>query len=101
MSNNVTIMFHMDAFSKDLEEVRQMFRDDGISVACWARDRGFSLPLVYSVLSGRNRASRGESYKISVALGLRPAPRHNDFFQPESAGTVGIESTTSLVENVM
>ncbi|MEK9940670.1 MAG: DNA-binding protein [Methylotenera sp.] len=94
-------MSHVAAFNKGLEEVRQMFRDDGISVACWARDRGFSLPLVYAVLSGRNRASRGESYKISVALGLRPAPRHVDFFRPKSADSVGVNPITSLMENTM
>lgn len=73
-------MSHDCALLNSLEEVRQRFRDDGVSVACWARDRGFSLPLVYSVLSGRNRATRGESFRIGVALGLRPAPRHTDFF---------------------
>lgn len=51
-----------------------MFRDEGVSVAEWARNRGFSAPLVYSVLSGRNRATRGESFQISVALGLRAPP---------------------------
>lgn len=94
-------MYHPDAFNKDLEEVRQMFKDDGISVACWARERGFSLPLVYSVLSGRNRASRGESYRISVALGLRPAPRHDDFFQPERTRLAGVDTSISLVESTM
>lgn len=101
MFNNVTIMHQPGTFNKDLDEVRQMFQDDGISVACWARERGFSLPLVYSVLSGRNRASRGESYKISVALGLRPAPRHDDFFRPERTRLAGIDTSISPVESTM
>ena len=101
MFNNVAIMYQPDALCKDLERVRQMFLDDGISIACWARERGFSLPLVYSVLSGRNRASRGESYRISVALGLRPAPRHDDFFRPARTRSVGIDPSISLVENTM
>lgn len=78
-------MSHQCSTLKSLPEVRQRFLDDGVSVAGWARDRGFSLPLVYSVLSGRNRASRGESFQISVALGLRPPPRHVDFFRPALA----------------
>ncbi|WP_081767044.1 hypothetical protein [Hylemonella gracilis] len=85
----------------DLDEVRKKFKEDGVSVACWARDRGFSLPLVYAVLSGRNQATRGESYRISVALGLRPAPRHDDFFRPKSARSGGASSSISLVENTM
>ena len=54
-----------------LEEARQVFTDQGVSVADWARQHRFSLPLVYAVLKGRNRASRGESHKIAVALGLK------------------------------
>jgi gp16 family phage-associated protein len=54
-----------------LSEVRQVFIEDGVSVAEWARAHEFSLPLVYAVLKGRNRATRGESHKIAVALGLK------------------------------
>jgi len=61
--------------------VRQMFAEQGLSVADWAREHGFSLPLVYAVLKGRNRASRGESFRIAVALGLRPAPQDQSLFQ--------------------
>lgn len=56
------------------ESVRQIFEESGVSVAEWARAKNFSLPLVYSVLHGRVQASRGESFRIAVALGLRPAP---------------------------
>lgn len=66
--------------TEQLQCVRQMFQDDGVSVAEWARQRSFSLPLVYAVLSGRNRGTRGESYRIAVALGLRPGPQHHTFF---------------------
>lgn len=64
----------MGAFQIDdarLVEARQVFTDQGVSVADWARQHCFSLPLVYAVLKGRNRASRGESHKIAVALGLK------------------------------
>ena len=54
-----------------LVELRQYFVEDGVSVAEWARQRNFSLPLVYSVLKGKSRASRGESHRIAVALGLK------------------------------
>ncbi len=54
-----------------LNQVRQVFIEDGVSVAEWARKHNFSLPLVYAVLKGRNHATRGKSHKIAVALGLK------------------------------
>lgn len=54
----------------NIAEVRNAFRERGISVSEWARGRGFSLPLVYRVLSGRP-AHRGQSHEIAVALGLK------------------------------
>lgn len=53
------------------EEVRTIFKKRGVSLSDWARRRGFSQSLVYQVLSGRRQASRGESYEIAVALGLK------------------------------
>ena len=54
-----------------LNEIRQVFIEDGVSVAEWARENNFSLALVYAVLKGRNHATRGKSHKIAVALGLK------------------------------
>ena len=54
-----------------LNEIRQVFVEDGVSVAEWARENNFSLALVYAVLKGRNHATRGKSHKIAVALGLK------------------------------
>lgn len=64
---------------KTIEQVRIAFRANGVSVAAWSRNHGFTLPLVYAVLHGRSRALRGESYKIAVALGLRPPPDIENF----------------------
>jgi gp16 family phage-associated protein len=74
-------MSHAFTSIKSLEEVKRDFDENGISVAHWARNRGFSLPLVYSVLNGRSQARRGESFKIGVALGLRPAPTNTELFE--------------------
>jgi gp16 family phage-associated protein len=54
-----------------LSQVRQEFAALGLSIADWAREHNFSLPLVYAVLKGRNQATRGESHKIAVALRLK------------------------------
>ncbi len=56
-----------------LLQIREMFTASGITVADWARQNRFSTPLVYSVLQGRNQASRGESLRIAIALGLKDA----------------------------
>ncbi|MEQ6436279.1 DNA-binding protein [Comamonas sp. w2-DMI] len=46
----------------------------GISIRHWAQAYGFSERLVYAVVTGRNKASRGQSFKIAVALGHKTAP---------------------------
>lgn len=75
---------------KSPEEVREQFRNTGVSVAHWARVRGFNLPLVYSVLHGRSRALRGESHRIAVALGLRDTTRDPTFLQlARKTGAIG------------
>jgi gp16 family phage-associated protein len=50
---------------------RQLFETNGLSIAEWARVRGFSSGLVYQVLDGRRRCVRGQSHRIAVALGLK------------------------------
>lgn len=54
-----------------LKAARDRFFEQGISITEWARDHQFDVHLVYSVLSGRSRATRGESHRIAVALGLK------------------------------
>jgi gp16 family phage-associated protein len=72
-----------DAQTEDsLSAARQRFIDHGISVASWAREMGFSEALVYSVLRGKSRYTRGESFKIAVALGLRKPPSGELSFAP-------------------
>lgn len=52
--------------------VRQAFEERGIPVAEWARQHGFKVALVYSVLAGRTRGLRGEAHQIALQLGLKP-----------------------------
>jgi gp16 family phage-associated protein len=56
------------------EAVKQTLASHGMTIREWAAVRGFSESLVYAVLSGKNKASRGESFRIAVALGLRQEP---------------------------
>jgi gp16 family phage-associated protein len=55
-----------------LDAVRKRFYLRGESVAEWARLKGFDERNVYSVLSGRSRASRGKCHLIAIELGLKP-----------------------------
>ena len=55
----------------DASLARCIFADSGISVAEWARVRGFSTALVYQVLEGRRKCMRGQSHRIALALGLK------------------------------
>lgn len=54
-----------------VKSVRATFEDSGISVAEWARAKGFSTSLVYQVLEGRRKCLRGQSHQIAVALGIK------------------------------
>lgn len=47
------------------------FHDEGLTIAQWARERGFSKSLVYSVLRGERKALRGASYQIAKELGMK------------------------------
>jgi gp16 family phage-associated protein len=61
----------------DLNRVKDEFFHRGESIADWAEQHGFSSNAVYQVLSGRCQATRGESHRIAVALGLKTElPRH-------------------------
>lgn len=55
----------------DATQVKALFCDTGVSVAEWARVRGFSTGLVYQVLEGNRKCLRGQSHRIAVALGLK------------------------------
>lgn len=50
---------------------KRLFEASGISVAEWARDKGFSTGLVYQVLEGNRKCLRGQSHRIALALGLK------------------------------
>ena len=58
----------------DRQEVKQILAANGLTVREFARSHGFNEGLVYSVLANKTKGMRGQSFKIAVALGLRPAP---------------------------
>jgi gp16 family phage-associated protein len=60
--------------STSLASVKNAFAASGITIREWSQANGFGESLVYAVLNGKNKASRGESFKIAVALGLKTRP---------------------------
>lgn len=57
--------------STELSRVKQQFYARGEGIAQWATANGFSAAMVYSVLSGRSKARRGQAHLIAVALGIK------------------------------
>ena len=56
---------------KSIQQVREYFSSNGMSVAQWARDNNFSPDLVYRILKNNRIPKRGESHKIAVKLGIK------------------------------
>ena len=56
------------------EEAKKALQDHGLSIAQFAKTHGFNVHLVYQALANKNKAGRGESHRIAVALGLKPKP---------------------------
>ena len=58
----------------NLSQVKARFVQEGVSIADWAKSKGFGRVAVYRVLSGKVKGTRGKSHEIAVALGIKPAP---------------------------
>lgn len=52
------------------DEIVKAFRARGLTVASWSQRNGFSVSMVYAVLSGRAKGYRGQAYEIARALRL-------------------------------
>ncbi|MDO8905427.1 DNA-binding protein [Hydrogenophaga sp.] len=62
----------MQIHPNTLQRKRDEFFLRGMSIADWARMHQFRQDLVYAVLSGRSKCTRGESHRIAIKLGLKP-----------------------------
>lgn len=69
-----------------LQKARAEFFLTGQSIAEWARANRVRQDLVYAVLSGRSKATRGESHRIAVKLGLKD--RHPSIPSPDVEETM-------------
>ncbi|MCX8650043.1 DNA-binding protein [Gilliamella sp. B2776] len=55
------------------EQVKQQFRQKGLTFTQWAHDNGYHPVDVYRVTNGFTKASRGKMHEIAVKLGLKQA----------------------------
>ncbi|RZF64298.1 DNA-binding protein [Sphingomonas populi] len=62
----------IEAIKERALAARYRFEASGTNISEWARERGFSISLVQSVLAGNRACRRGESHAIAVALGIKP-----------------------------
>ena len=67
-------MYNESAPPRSLEQTKQWFFDNGISVTDWAKQNGFRPQQVYALLNGKTRGVRGSSHRVAVALGVKAAP---------------------------
>jgi gp16 family phage-associated protein len=63
------------AIAAGLEAKSSLFAN-GETITQWAKRNGFNLQSTYRVLNGRSPCLRGETHRIAVALGIKPAPDH-------------------------
>ena len=53
------------------EEVRNAFKEGGVTITEWAAKNGFSRRAVYAALSGQTHGLRGQAHRVALALGLK------------------------------
>ncbi|WP_339844343.1 DNA-binding protein [uncultured Halopseudomonas sp.] len=53
------------------EQVKQRFKQRGVTVTKWAEEQGFKRNAVYRVLNGFDKAHYGQAHDIAVALGIK------------------------------
>ena len=51
------------------EQVKNLFRQRGITFTRWAEEHGYSRNEVYRVLNGQTKARYGKAHEIAVKLG--------------------------------
>ena len=54
--------------NEDREKIHATFFENGINFSQWARERGFSIKILFAVLYEPRKCTHGESFKIAKAL---------------------------------
>lgn len=64
--------------NKSVEQVKEEFLRNGVSISSWAKAHGVSKNLVYQVLKGGRQCRYGQSHKIAVLLGIKDGVIENE-----------------------
>ncbi len=62
---------HETQLLKVQPQTLKSFRDAGVTISDWARNKGFKPKLVHAVLRGELKCLRGESHRIAKELGMK------------------------------
>lgn len=55
-------------------QIKQNFRQQGLTFSQWARDNGYTPQAVYRVLNGFDKAHYGKAHDIAIKLGMKQHP---------------------------
>lgn len=55
------------------DQIKQRFRQRGVTFSQWARDNGYPANKVLRVLNGFEKGHYGKAHEIAVKLGLKPS----------------------------
>lgn len=58
-------------------ELKEKFREQGVTFAGWAQENGYTRQEVYRVVNGLVKARYGKAHEIAVKLGLKPKPHQS------------------------
>lgn len=53
------------------DQVKQRFRQRGVTLTQWAAEQGYDRKAVYRVLNGADKGRYGQAHEIAVKLGLK------------------------------
>jgi gp16 family phage-associated protein len=53
------------------DQVKQRFRQRGLTLTQWAAEHGYNRKAVYRVLNGADKGRYGQAHEIAVKLGLK------------------------------
>lgn len=59
-------------------QVKKDFIRQGMSIANWAKERGYNVHTVYSVIEGKLKGRYGTAHRIAVDLGLKEPAQDSD-----------------------
>ena len=73
------------------DEVKAWLERHGVTIQEWANAHGFKPAVVYTLLEGRTRGTRGEAHRVAIALGMKLAP---ELSEPSPLSTGGPDEDT-------